>query len=178
MSTRAAKRYAKAILDLALEKKQEDVMSKDMEFISESIEASNELKMLLNSPVFKVSDKKQALEAIFSKNTSELTTKLIGLLADNKRIGLLPLITKSYAELYNEIKKTVSATVTTAFPISDSLREKVMTKAVELAGNKTVSLENKIDENIIGGFILRVGDVQIDASIANKLKTLERELKN
>jgi len=177
MSTRAANRYAKALLDLALEKKQEEIIFTDMQFVEQTVAGSDELKTLLNSPVFKIADKKSVLDAIFAKNTSELTTKLISLLAENKRVSLLPLIAKQYGVLYNEVKKIVKAVVTTAFPIDETLKSQVMSRAKELAKGKSISLENKVNENIIGGFILRVGDVQIDASIANKLNTLKRELK-
>ncbi len=177
MSTRAANRYAKALLDLALEKKQEDVMFNDMQFVAQTVAESSELQMFLSSPVYKIADKKMALEAVFTAKTSDLTNKLISLLAENKRISLLPLIAKQYGVLYNEIKKIVKAVVTTAFPIDEALKNQVMARAKELAKGKSISLENKVAKDIIGGFILRVGDVQIDASIANKLNTLKRELK-
>ena len=176
MSTRAANRYAKALLDLALEKKQEEIVQKDMQFISKSIAANSELQMLLESPIFKVSDKNKALKAIFNKDISDLSTKLIDLLTTNKRMPLLQGISKQYSLLFNEEKGIVKASVVTAFPIDDAMREKVLAKATELVGNKKISLENKVDEKIIGGFVLRVGDVQIDASIQNKLSKLKREL--
>jgi F-type H+-transporting ATPase subunit delta len=75
------------------------------------------------------------------------------------------------------MNKTEVATVTTAVPLTKELEAKVLAKVKELTGND-VSLENKIDENIIGGFILRVGDLQYNASIANKLNTLKREFTN
>ncbi len=176
MNIRAANRYAKALLDLALEKNQEVVVQKDMQFISDTIATNNELQMLLTSPVYKITNKKAALKAIFSKDTSGLSNNLIDLLATNKRISLLHAISKQYGILFNQEKKIVKASVTTAFPIDDSMREKVLAKATDLVGDKKISLENKVDESIIGGFILRVGDVQIDASILNKLSKLKREL--
>jgi len=177
MSTRAANRYAKALLDLALEKNQEDVLFSDMQYVSKTIADSSELSLVLNSPVYKIENKKVVLDSIFSTNTSDLTHKLISLLAENKRISLLPLIAKQYVVLYNEAKGIVKAIVTTAFPLDDTLRNQVMLKANELVIGKRISLDTKVDERIIGGFILRVGDVQIDASITNKLNTLKRELK-
>jgi F-type H+-transporting ATPase subunit delta len=176
MSSRAANRYAKALLDLALEKKQEEIVQKDMQFISDTIASNNELQMLLVSPIFKITDKKAAIKSIFKNNSSNLSNNLIDLLATNKRMPLLQEIAKQYNILFNEVKETVKALVTTSFPIDDSMRKKVLAKATSLVGNKKISLENKVDENIIGGFILRVGDVQIDASILNKLNNLKREL--
>ena len=177
MSTRAANRYAKALLDLALEKKQEEVLFTDMQSVAKTITNSAELSLLLSSPAYKIADKKTALDAIFTANTGDLTSKLIGLLAENKRISLLPLIAKQYGVLYNEAKGKVKAVVTTAFPIDEALKSQVMARAEKLAKGNSILLESKVDKNIIGGFILRVGDVQIDTSIANKLNTLKSELK-
>jgi len=177
MNTRAANRYAKALLSLALDKNHEDLVQNDMQLISETIASNTELQMLLTSPVFKISDKKAALKAIFSTNKSELTNKLIDLLESNKRMPLLQAISIQYALLYNEVKQIEKAIVTTAFPIDEAMREKVLAKTATLVGDKTITLENKIDESIIGGFILRVGDIQIDASILNKIGKLKRELK-
>ena len=178
MNTRAANRYAKALLNLALEEKQEDLIHSDMKLVSSTIASNNELQILLNSPVFKNSDKKAALQEIFHSNSSKLTNSLFALLESNKRISLLQAISKQYGVLYNQVKQTEKAIVTTAFPIDDAMRSQVLAKTTELVGDKKISLENKVDESIIGGFILRVGDVQIDASILNKIGKLKRELKD
>ena len=178
MNTRAANRYAKALINQAVEEKQEDLVQKDMQLISNTIASNNELQMLLNSPIFKISEKKAALQGIFHDTNSSLTGNLFTLLETNKRMPLLYAISKGYSVLYNEVKQTVKATVTTAFPIDTAMREKVLAKTAELVENKKISLENKVDESIIGGFILRVGDVQIDASILNKIGKLKRELKD
>ncbi|MCK5537366.1 MAG: ATP synthase F1 subunit delta, partial [Bacteroidales bacterium] len=96
MSTRAANRYAKALLDIALEKKQEIVVQKDMQFISDTIADNSELQMLLSSPIFKITDKTKVLKSIFAKDISSLSNNLIDLLATNKRMPLLQAITKQY----------------------------------------------------------------------------------
>jgi len=176
MSTRAANRYAKALLDLALDKKQEELVHKDMQFVAETIAANTDLQMLLDSPIFKISDKNIALKSIFNKEISSLSNNLIDLLATNKRMSLLQGIAKQYGILFNQEKLIEKAMVTTAFPIDDNMRAQVLAKAADLVGDKKISVENKVDESIIGGFVLRVGDVQIDASIQNKLNKLKREL--
>jgi F-type H+-transporting ATPase subunit delta len=93
-------------------------------------------------------------------------------------MSLLQAITLQFTVLYNQEKNIEKASVTTAFPIDDAMREKILAKTASLVGNKTITLENKIDESIIGGFILRVGDIQIDASVLNKIGKLKRELKD
>ena len=176
MSTRAANRYAKALLDLAFEENQGEVVFKDMQLVAQTISENTELQLLLDSPIFKITDKKEALLSVFGSKISALSTNLIGLLETNKRMSLFQLIAEQYSVLYNEKKQFVEATVTTAFAIDDKMRTLILSKAQELANGKEVQLTNKVDDSIIGGFILRVGDVQIDASVLNKLGNLKREL--
>ena len=88
---------------------------------------------------------------------------------------MLAEVSNKYIELYNEEQGVKVAQVTTAVPLSNELEEKVLAKVKELTGSSKVSLEHKIDESIIGGFILRIGDLQYNASIANKLATIKRE---
>jgi len=176
MSTRAANRYAKALLDLAFEENQEEVVFKDMQLVAQAISENEELHLLLESPIFKITEKKEALLSIFGEKISSLSSKLIGLLETNKRMSLLQLIAVQYSVLYNEKKQFVEASVITAFPIDDKMKALILVKAQELSNGKEVQLTNKVDESIIGGFILRVGDVQIDASVLNKLGNLKREL--
>ena len=84
-------------------------------------------------------------------------------------------VSKKYIELYNEAQGVKLAQVTTAVPLSNELEEKVLAKVKELTGSDKVTLERKIDESIIGGFILRIGDLQYNASISNSLAKIKRE---
>jgi F-type H+-transporting ATPase subunit delta len=90
-------------------------------------------------------------------------------------LNLLGVIATEYNTLYDRLKETQVAKVTTAVPLTDDLRSKVLAKVKELSGSKEVTLENIIDESILGGFILRVGDIQYNASVADKLNKLKRE---
>ena len=172
--SRAAIRYAKAILQKANENNTEAVVFGDMQSVSTTIEDSRELQAVLQSPIIKANDKKQALLKIFS-GQSEITHSLINILVDNKRTSLLSNVAKSYIDLYNEEQGVKVATVITAIPLSSELESKVMEKVKELAGSEKVTLKNEIDPTIIGGFVLRVGDIQYNASIANQLGNLKRE---
>ena len=155
---RAAQRYAKAILDLAIDQNNAKETNENMKLVSNTIAASDDLQLMLTSPVVKSADKKAVLRQVF-KDGNAIT------------IGLFDIL------LFDQMNKTEVATVTTAVPLTKELEAKVLAKVKELTGND-VSLENKIDESIIGGFILRVGDLQYNASIANKLNTLKREFTN
>ncbi len=174
--SRAAIRYAKAVLSLAQDKKATSAIQKDMQSIIATVEESAELKMVLNSPLIKSEVKLASLREIF-KSTEEITQKLFETLVQNKRVDLLANVAKQYIVLFDQLNNTQVAKVTTAVPLDKALNEKVLAKVKELTGNEA-TIENVIDESIIGGFILRVGDLQYNASIANKLTNLKRELSN
>lgn len=175
-NSRASIRYAKATLDYAVEKKAADKVDADMRKVAETVSGNQELQQLLTSPIIKNEVKKSALSTIF-KGSNEITMGLINTLADNKRIDLLEEVAFKYIVQYEKMKGEDVAVVTTAVPLTPALEKKVLAKVKELTGSK-VSVENKIDDSIVGGFVLRIGDLQYDASVANKLNTLKREFTN
>ena len=172
--SRAAIRYAKAVLQQANEATNANVMFDDMQTVYATIQASTELQVVLSSPVINPIDKKNALLAIF-EHQSEATKSLINVLVENQRTNLLAEVSKKYIDLYNEAQGVKIAQVTTAVALSEELKEKVLVKVKELTGSKKVTIENTIDESIIGGFILRIGDLQYNASISNNLARIKRE---
>ena len=170
---RAAIRYAKAILSLASDQKTADAVNNDMKLISNTVAESEDLSEMLQSPVVSSSVKKSVLVEVF-KNSNKLTLSLIDLLVSNNRIDILSHVAVKYNQLFDQSKGIEIATVTTAVPLTADLEKKVLVKAKELTG-KSVEIKSIIDENILGGFILRVGDVQYHASVANQLNKLKRE---
>lgn len=170
---RAAIRYAKATLEHALGEKADAAVNTDMEQIAETIAGSAELRLVLESPVIKAEDKNNVLLELFS-GANEISKGLIRTLLDNKRIALLQEVALKYTALYREAKGERRAIVTTAVPLSGDLEKKILDAVIQATGNQ-VSLENRIDPDIIGGFVLRIGDTRYDASIANKLNGLKRE---
>lgn len=172
--SRAAIRYAKAVLLQANEANVASGVFEDMQCVHATILASTQLQDVLNSPIVKASDKKAALLEIFSTQ-SETTKSLINLLVENQRTNILASVSKNYLDLYNESQGVKVVQVTTAIDLSLELEEKVLAKVKELTGSSKVTLEKNIDPAIIGGFILRIGDLQYDASIANKLATIKKE---
>ena len=174
---RAALRYAKAILDLAKDSKDESAVNKDMQLIASTVSDNNELAIVLQSPIIKSADKMKVLKAMFSENVDNITLGLFNLLQENKRISMLESIAKQYTLIYDFYKNTQVAKVTTAIPISAEVEKQVLDKIVALTGEKA-NLENEVNPAILGGFILRVGDVQYDASISNHLSELKKEFDN
>jgi len=172
--TRAAIRYAKAVLELAKDQNTAEVVNNDMKLLATTIVNNMDLDNMLQSPIVRSSVKKSVLTEIF-KNTNTISTGLIDTLIANKRLNLLGVIASEYNKLYDQLMETQVAKVTTAVALTEELRSKVLAKVKELTGSKEVTLENIIDESILGGFILRVGDIQYNASVADKLGKLKRE---
>ncbi len=174
--SRAALRYARAVLDLAIDRKVTEKVEQDMRKVVATIAESKALRNMLGSPVIKGVTKKEALLSIFS-NIHEISEGLIALLVDNKRIPILNEVALKYLILNEDLKGAGVALVTTALPLTRDLEQKLLNKVRDLTG-KEVTIENRIDESIIGGFVLRIGDLQYDASIANKLNRLKTEFTN
>ena len=170
---RAAIRYAKAVLDLAKDQNSIETVNNDMALITNSFAKSKDLSDMLLSPVLRSEVKKGALLEVF-KDLNAVTISLIDTLISNKRINILSEVTSAYNQLYDQFRGREVATVTTAIPLTADLKSKVLTKAKELTG-KDVKVNNIVDESIIGGFILRIGDIQYNASIVNQLNKLKRE---
>lgn len=173
---RAAQRYAKAILGLAKDQNAADAVHGDMQDILDTVKNSKDLKDMLASPVIKNGLKKSTLLEIF-KNLNGVTKGSLDLLIDNSRIAILDLVAQHYILKYNEANKVQEAIVTTAVPLNDELQQVVMAKVKELTGEEA-SLRQVIDEDIIGGFVLKVGDLQYDASIARKFSNLKKKFKD
>lgn len=170
---RAAIRYAKAMLSLATDQKNADAVNNDMKLMAQTIKDNSELSELLNNAVIKSEAKKDVLLAIFPK-LHTISSRLFDVLITNERVNILNDITIQYSRLFDILNGKEVAKVTTAVPMTKELETKVLAKVRELT-NKEVTVENIVDENILGGFILRVGDQQYNASISNKLNKLKRE---
>ncbi|MGO4773609.1 ATP synthase F1 subunit delta [Flavobacterium sp. W22_SRS_FK3] len=175
-STRAAIRYAKAILDLANSKGVAEAVNNDMKLIASTIESNAELSTFIENPTTTVEIKESALLEVFA-NVNGVTKGLFHLLFENKRFEILQAIALEYKKLFDESNGVEVAKVTTAIPMDAALEAKVLAKVATLS-DKKITLENIVDPSIIGGFILRIGDQQYNASVANRLQVLKRELSN
>ncbi len=174
--TRAAIRYAKAILDMAQSKGVASEVNHDMLLIASTIGSNAELNNFIGNPTVSVEIKESALLEVFA-DTNAVTKSLFHLLHENKRFGILEGVASEYNRLFDEMNGVEVAKVTTAVPLDDEMKAKVMSKILTFS-NKKVNIVNIVDPAIIGGFILRIGDQQFNASVANRLQVLKRELNN
>lgn len=176
MSTRAAIRYAKAILDIAHSKGVATEVNNDMATIASTVNGNAELMAFIGNPTLSLTVKNNAVAEIFT-NVNGVTKGLFQLLNENKRFEILGSIASEYNRLFEEMNGMETATVTTAIPMDADLEGKVMAKILTFS-NKKINIKNIVDPAIIGGFILRIGDQQYNASVANRLQVLKRELSN
>ena len=173
-STRTAFRYAKATLAYANENKFSDKVAEEMQELIELHESSRQLNGLLSNP-FLPNTKKQSILRSIVPNPSDVTQKLLSLLISNNRLFLLKEVAKSYINLFNEQQGELNATVISAIPLTQNLEKQIHGKLEDFSGKK-ISLLNKIDKSLLGGFILKIGDMEFNSSLAYKLKTFKAKL--
>lgn len=171
--SRAAIRYAKAIIEIATESNNTTAVNNDMKTIVSAIKESEELKDFLSNPIVNGTVKMSALSEIFPSLQTE-TKGLFQLLLANKRFEILSAIATQFNNLFDIASGVEKAVVTTAVPLTAELEVLVKNKLKEFSSN-TISITNVVDASIIGGFVLRIGDKQYNASVANKLQQLKRE---
>lgn len=175
-NNRAAIRYAKAILELADSKSVSSDVNADMTLIASTINGNQELSTFLENATINVDVKNGAILEVFT-NANAVTKSLFRLLLENKRFEILAVIAAEYNNLFAEMSGTEIVNVTTAVPVDAALETVVLAKVATLSDKKII-LKNTVDPSIIGGFILKIGDKQYNASVANRLQVLKRELSN
>jgi F-type H+-transporting ATPase subunit delta len=174
--TRAALRYAKAMLSYAQESKAAEAVANDMYSLISLLQDNNEVQTMLENPILPVAEKEAVLKELFSQASPE-TFKLFSLLAAKNRLATLAVTGEQYVRLYAQTQGEVTAIVTTAIGLTPSLKQVVLEKAKGIT-KENIQLENKIDPEIIGGFILKIGDLQYDASVSHQLKSIKTTLIN
>ena len=174
--SRAAIRYAKAILETALSSGKANQVNDDMKSIIKSVNSSADLKDFLASPIITSEVKMNVLSEIFGSVQAD-TKSLFRLLQENKRFEILEAIATQFNAQFDEMNGVEVAKVTTAFPITADLEAKILAKATAIS-TKKITIQNTVDPSIIGGFILRIGDKQYNASVSNRLHELKREFSN
>lgn len=172
---RAASRYAKSLLQLADEQGILEEIHQDMVLIDETCEANKDLALALKSPIIDHYKKNQILDKIFGEKVNPLTKKFFELIGRKGREKMFHSITREFRKQYLLLKGIENVSVTTTFPLDAGLRDKVKEIAADISKMKP-ELEESIDKDIIGGFILNFGSRRIDASIKTKLRKLKKEL--
>jgi F-type H+-transporting ATPase subunit delta len=172
---RLAARYAKSLLDLALEKNQLEAVYQDMQYISRLTQESPELVRILKSPVIQGEKKEKILNALTGDKLGNIVHSFNRLLAKKGREANIPEIAAAFIRQYKDYKDIHIVSLTTAIPVSEEVKAAIVNKIRTAAGMKTVELKTSVNPGIIGGFIIEVDGRLIDASILYDLNTVKKQ---
>jgi len=174
-STRAASRYAKALIDLAAERNELETVSKDVELALRAVNESRDLRLFLASPVVKHKTKQAILRTIFEKSVGELTLHFILLITQHGREQNLQDIFSSFIRQYKASKNILDATIKVSTTVKADLLKDMQAK-LENALGKKLDLKTETDPNLIGGYIIEMDNYRLDASLSGSLSKIKREL--
>ena len=175
---RLAARYAKSLIDLAIEKDQLEAVHNDMLFLQQAIRGSRELANLLKSPIINSDKKDKILDAITAGKVSTITATFNKLLLSKGRESYLPEIVTAFIDQYKEYKGIQTVKLTTAVPVTEEVKKAIMDKISADRHLKNIELVTAVDESLIGGFVLEIGDELVDGSIAFDLKNIRKQFQN
>ncbi len=173
----AATRYAKSLMDLATEANNLEAVNNDMKAIAKICVENRDFTLFLKSPIIKTDKKIEVLKNVFDGKIAPLTLSFLNLIAAKNRESFIPEIANAFDEQYKESKNIFTAVVTSAKGLDTVTKNKVM-ELVKTQLKGEVELIEKIDPNTIGGFILKIGDQQIDRTVSRQLSSLKKELTN
>jgi F-type H+-transporting ATPase subunit delta len=171
--TRVAARYAKSLLELAKEQGVVEQVHEDMLFFARTCEENRALLLMLKSPVVKHQQKMAILKQIFEKRVSAVAYTIFTIITRKNREAILYAIAKEFHYQYNQYKNIQPAQVITTFPLDEAMRLRFKQIVAESTGGKQVELQERIDSSLIGGYVLKVGDRQIDESLRSRLQSLK-----
>jgi len=169
-----ANRYARALFDLALEKDMLETVKGDMELLISTVRQSRDLKRMLKSPVIRTDRKIAIIRELFGKRMDEISLRYIEIITRNGRETFLEGIAAEFITLYRKHMNIIAASLTTAVRVDDDIRNRIV-NLLEKETGATIELSEKVDHELIGGFILTFGDKQYDASLKRQIKRLRKE---
>ena len=175
---RLAIRYAKSLVDLALEKDQLDEVYADTKFLQKIIKSNPDFVALLKSPVIQQDKKNKIIESVIAGRVSNLTALFIKLLGVKTRESNLPEIVTSFIDQYNTVKEIHKVKITTAAPISEEVKNSFIKKIKSSNHIENIELETLVDEKLIGGFVLEMEGKMVDASIMRDLIDVKKQFQN
>jgi F-type H+-transporting ATPase subunit delta len=172
-----AGRYAKALFELADEKKSLDAVAADLKSLRTLIADSDDLRRLLRSPVISRIEQARAMEAVLSKaGAGDLVKRFIGLVADNRRLFALPQMIDAYLAELASRRGEVTAEVVSAQPLDDASRQRLAEALKRVAGQR-VTVDLRVDPSLIAGLVVKVGSRMIDSSLRTKLNRMQIAMK-
>jgi F-type H+-transporting ATPase subunit delta len=176
--TIVASRYAKSLLDLSIEQNVLDKVNNDMVDLSGTCAGSEDLLSLLNNPTVNSTKKGEIFTALFGGKMEKVSLDFIQLITENSREDLLPTIAQSFTKLYKAHNNIVEVELISATPLADDTKSNILDKVKADYKNASFEINEIIDPTILGGFIVKIGDKQLDSSVASQLTNLKNILLN
>lgn len=173
---RLASRYAKSLLDLAIETNRLEDTLKDIQLLDSVCRVSPEFTTMLRSPVIRGEKKLAVINAVVKDGLHELTKKFIALLGVKGRESNMPEIVTAFIEQYNKLKHIRTVNLTTATAMDDKMKNAMMAKISGFMPTDTVEMKTKIDSSLIGGFVLEIEGKLFDASVKKKLNDIKSNI--
>ncbi len=175
ITSQLALRYAEALYELAAEKQALDGVEKELGIVEETLAAHEELATLIYHPQMPLTAKKETIERVFGPQVSDYVRNFLLLLVDKRRETALPAIIKEYKVLANKARNIAEAEVTTARPLAEGDKQALAAKLSTVTGKKVV-LSTRVDDRIVGGVVVKIGDKLIDGSVVRQLEALRAAL--
>lgn len=171
IDTKVAKRYAKSLIDLSNEKGVLEAVNNDMKFFTSVAELNRDFELLLSNPIVNGDKKLKVLQQLFGQKFNSLTMTFLNVVVKKGREKYLVQIAKDFTAQYKLMKRIITAEVISSIGLDDNLRRKIY-NMIRKDSNSEVELVEKVDNKLIGGFVLRIGDRQYDASISSEIRKL------
>lgn len=167
---RVASRYAKSLIELSIENNVLEAVKGDFKTLLSIADENREVGLALESPIITYDKKFNILKLLLGKSANKLTIRFFDLVTRKKRSNALITTAKEFLRQYNAHKNIQVAEITTTLPLTEDLRKEIISIVLEISGLETVELVEKIDKDLIAGFVLKVGDNLWDDSISGKLR--------
>ena len=176
MAKLVSKTYGDALFELAVESGQMDEMLEEAREIQRILHDDGELSKLMNHPKIVKEEKIEILEQIFKGRVRNEVAGLLRMLVSKSHYGEMESVFTYFIDQVKEYKNIGTAYVTAPMPLSDSQKEQVKKKLLETTKYVEFEMHYGVDESLIGGMVIRIGDRVIDSSVKNRLMALTREL--
>lgn len=174
-SHRAASRYAKSLLELAQEQKILDEVYADMQLFSAVADQNRVFSVMLKNPIVNHDKKRNILRALFEKRMNKLTILAFDLITKKNRENILEQVAREFQSQYNNLMGLQAAEISTTIKLDEKLRKRFNELVADISGKKA-DLQEIVDEDLVGGFVLKVGDYRLDQSIKTQLQNIKKEL--
>ena len=173
--SRVARRYSKALFETALEGGKLEIIASDLQTIGEVLDESQEFNDLMQNPLIQTHKKVRIIDQLFKQNLDQLTFNFLQLLCHKKRSDIIPAVISNFNEQLLEHKGIISGTIISSKPLTDEQFRQIHDIITSDTG-KTVQLSQNVDQELIGGFVVRIKDTVIDLSVKNQLDKLRNKM--